>query len=236
MPRLCEFGRRLQLALVLAVSLVLSACSNSRGGPIPYATGELASPDPLTPVVLAQDYRLAPGDKLDITVFRVEDLSGEYTVDLSGNLAFPLLGVIPVMNLSPAQLGDLLTSRLAANYLQDPSITVGVLESTGRQVTIDGAVRQPGSYPVTSNLTLMRAVALARGTDEFSNPRRVAVFRRVDGERMVAAFDLTSIREGEMDDPQIYAGDIVVVAGSRNQRTLRDIFAALPVLALFRPY
>ncbi len=77
---------------------------------------------------------------------------------------------------------------------------------------------------------------MARGTDEFANPRRVAIFRRIDGQRMAAAFDLTSIRRGEMPDPDVYPGDIIYVDGSQARRALRDIFGALPILALFRPY
>ena len=77
---------------------------------------------------------------------------------------------------------------------------------------------------------------MARGTDENSNPRRVAIFRTVGGQRMAAAFDLTSIRRGENPDPQVYAGDIVVVDGSRANSTFSKIVAALPLVAIFRPF
>ena len=56
---------------------------------------------------------------------------------------------------------------------------------------------------------------MARGTDENANPRRVAIFRTIEGQRMAAAFDLVSIRRGQMEDPRIYSGDIVVVDGSK---------------------
>lgn len=224
------------LAVFAVVALLLGGCAGSRGGPISYDVQDFNRPDAARPAVLPDNYQLAPGDKLDINVFRVEDLSGEYTVDLAGNLAFPLVGTISAIGLTTSELAGTIESRLSQNYLQDPDVTVGITASTGRFVTIDGSVRQPGAFPVTSSLTLVEAVAMARGTDEFANPRRVAIFRRIDGQRMAAAFDLTSIRRGEMPDPDVYPGDIIYVDGSQARRALRDIFGALPILALFRPY
>jgi polysaccharide export outer membrane protein len=82
----------------------------------------------------------------------------------------------------------------------------------------------------------MQAVATAGGTHENANPRRVAIFRQVGGQRMAAAFDLTDIRRGEAEDPQVYRGDIIVVDGSRTRQMWRDALATIPVLALFRPF
>jgi polysaccharide export outer membrane protein len=85
-------------------------------------------------------------------------------------------------------------------------------------------------------MTLLEAVAKAKGIDEFANPHRVAIFRQIEGQRMAAAFDLTSIRRGEMDDPVIYPGDVVVVEGDNTRKLLQQILTTLPVLALFYPY
>jgi polysaccharide export outer membrane protein len=82
----------------------------------------------------------------------------------------------------------------------------------------------------------MQAVAMARGTDENANPRRIAVFRTIGGERMAAAFDLVSIRRGQMEDPKIYPGDIVVVDGSAIKAIQREILQALPIFSVFRPF
>lgn len=220
----------------LAVALAVSGCANKRGGVIPYGVPDFAEADPLGPVVLSEDYYLAPGDKLMITVFRVEDLSGEYIVDLAGTIAFPLVGTIDVSGMTARELAVVLETRLGADYLQNPKVTVGITESTGRLVTVDGSVREPGTYPVGARMTLIDAIAKAKGTDEFSNPRRVAIFRRIGGQRMAAAFDLTDIRQGIAENPPVYPGDIVVVDGSSTRRAVRDILGALPVLSLFRPY
>ena len=91
-------------------------------------------------------------------------------------------------------------------------------------------------FPVIGPMTLLQAVALAGGVDEeTANPRRVAVFRTIDGQRQAAAFDLVSIRRGEMDDPKVYSGDIVIVDGSSIKETQRRILEAFPLLRVFRP-
>jgi polysaccharide export outer membrane protein len=96
-------------------------------------------------------------------------------------------------------------------------------------------VKDGGQFPVGGPITLIQAVAMAKGTTEDSNPRRVAVFRTIGGQRQAAAFDLTSIRRGEMADPQIYPGDIIVVDGSSVKATEKQIFQSIPLLAIFGP-
>jgi polysaccharide export outer membrane protein len=102
-------------------------------------------------------------------------------------------------------------------------------------VTVDGAVKEGGSFPVGGPVSLIQAVAMAKGTSEDANPRRVAVFRTIGGKRQAAAFDLTSIRRGEMPDPQIYPGDIIVVDGSSVKAAQKQLFQSIPLLAIFGP-
>jgi polysaccharide export outer membrane protein len=85
-------------------------------------------------------------------------------------------------------------------------------------------------------MTLIQAVALAKGTTPDANARRVAVFRMIDGKRAAAAFDQTSIRRGEADDPQIYPGDIIVVDGSSIKAAQKQFLQTVPLLSLFRFY
>lgn len=221
---------------ILSLALILLAGCASRGGPIPYGSQALSAPDPQGPVIAFESNTLVPGDKLLVNVYQVKDLTGEYTVDLSGTIAVPLIGKVLATGRTPDQLAAVVAERLGERYLRNPTVTVNVMESTGRLVTVDGAVRQPGLYPVNTKLTLISAVALARGTSEDANPRRAAIFRRIRGQRMAAAFDLTSIRQGEMEDPEVFAGDVVVVQGSRTNETIRYILSAVGTLSLFTPY
>jgi polysaccharide export outer membrane protein len=194
------------------------------------------APDAPVVATLEEDYKIAPLDTLKINVFQVPDLSGDYEVDLTGNIAMPLVGNVKAVDKTARQLQADLVQRLGAKYLQNPDVSVGVKSSTRRSVTVDGSVRQPGIFPVTGPMTLMQAVAMARGTDENANPRRIAIFRQISGQRMAAAFDLTSIRRGEAEDPKVYSGDIIVVDGSSVKSLQREILQSIPILSIFRPF
>ncbi|HEX6958803.1 MAG TPA: polysaccharide biosynthesis/export family protein [Ferrovibrio sp.] len=106
-------------------------------------------------------YRLGSGDRVRITVYGQPELTGEYSVDGSGSLAFPLIGQVQAGGLTAASLEQLLVSKLKPDYLKDPSVSVEVL--TYRPFYIVGEVRTPGSYAYVSGMTVINAVALAGG-------------------------------------------------------------------------
>jgi polysaccharide export outer membrane protein len=193
-------------------------------------------PDAQVIQTLPQNYKIAPMDKLTIKVFKAADLSGDYDVDLAGHISLPLVGEVEAVNLTTEELDQKLTSLLGQRYFEHPDVSVAIKESTAHVVTVDGAVNQAGQYPVAGPMTLIQAISLARGTSQDANARRVAVFRMVSGQRQAAAFDLTGIRRGEAQDPQIYPGDIVVVDGSRIKEVQRQIFQSVPLLSVFRPF
>jgi polysaccharide export outer membrane protein len=223
------------IASLCAGVFLVSGCADSRGGPIPY-NQSLAQPDEPKVAALEANYKISPMDKLTIKVFKSEDLSGDYDVDLTGKISMPLIGETEAANLTTSQLDDRLTEKLGEKYLEHPDVSVAIKQSTARVVTVDGAVKEAGSYPVGGPLTLIQAVALAKGTTEDANPRRVAVFRTISGHRQAAAFDLTDIRRGQAPDPQLYPGDIVVVDGSSIKALQKQIFQTVPLLSIFRPW
>jgi len=226
--------RRLLCLVALMGAALLAACADTRGGSIPYDK-PLAAPDEVRFQTLGSNYKIAPMDKLAIKVFKMEDLSGDYDVDLAGNISLPLIGQVEAANLTTAQLDDQLTRKLGAKYLEHPDVSVAIKSSTAHVVTVDGAVKDGGSFPVGGPISLIQAVALAKGTTEDANARRVAVFRTIGGQRQAAAFDLTSIRRGEAPDPEIYPGDIVVVDGSSVKAAQKQILQTIPLLAIFGP-
>jgi polysaccharide export outer membrane protein len=129
-----------------------------------------------------------------------------------------------------------LTEKLGEKYLEHPDVSVAIKQSTAQVVTVDGAVRDGGQFPVLGQMTLIQAIAMAKGTSEDANARRVAVFRTIGGQRQAAAFDLTAIRRGQANDPQVYPGDIVVVDGSSIKAFQKQVMQTVPVLSLFRPF
>lgn len=220
---------------LLAATFALAACA-SRESSVSYAPPDFGPPDVENVASTPAQQRIGPLDKLRISVFQVEDMSAEYTVDGAGNIEFPLIGTVAAQGLLPAELGQRIAQRLGERHLRSPSVNVVMLEQAQQSITVDGAVRQPGVVAIRGSTTLMRAVALARGTTEDANPGRVVVFLTINGERMAAAFDLRAIRRAEAEDPAIYGNDIVVVDGSRSRGIWRDVLGAIPILGMFVPY
>ena len=226
-------SRLLLLFAILLTALALSACAGGRGGSVPYDAVGFDRPDVETMAASEGLQRIAPLDKLTINVFQVDSLSGEFQVDSAGAINFPLIGTIEAQGKTSPELGQLIATRLSQKYLQSPNVQVSIKESEGQTITVDGSVRQPGVYPTKGPTTLMKAVAMARGTSEDANASRVVVFRTVKGKRMAAAFDLTAIRRAQAEDPTIYGNDLVVVDGSKARAVYRDIMSSLPLLGIF---
>lgn len=224
------------VSLILLMGSVLSGCADRRGGPIPYNVSDFGVPDSPELVPLEAGYKIAPMDILTVKVFKMPDLSGDYEVDLAGNISMPLVGDLRAFDLTTAQLDESLTHKLGEKYLENPDVSVGIKSSTRRNVTVDGAVARSGSYPINGPMTLMQAVAAAGGAREDANIRRVAIFRTIGGQRQAAAFDLQDIRRGAAKDPTIYAGDIVIIDGSAIKAAQKQIFQSSPLLSIFAPF
>ena len=223
------------LAVGLALTLI-AGCAEKRGGPITYDVKTFGAPDAPTVVPLEQGYRIAPLDTLAIKIFKMPDLSGDYEVDLSGLIALPLIGSIRAVDLTTAELDDRLTAKLGEKYLQHPDVSVGVKSSTRRNITVDGAVNRIGAVAINGPTTLLQVIAQAGGPTVDANPRRVAIFRQINGQRQAAAFDLTAIRRGEAPDTPVYPGDIVIVDGSKIKALQKQILSSLSLFSIFKPF
>ena len=177
-----------------------------------------------------------PCDTVSVTVFQVESLSGDFKVDPTGKIDYPLLGSVQAQGRTTQELGTQIAAALSQKYLQSPNVNVSVKDRAEQTITVDGSVRQPGVFTVKGPTTLLQAVAMARGTSEDANPSRVIVFRTIRGERMAGAFDLADIRRAQAEDPVIYGNDIIVVDGSRARQLYRELLGTIPLLSVLRPF
>lgn len=203
------------------------------GSDVRVVEGSAALPEP-TPADLSgssRPYLIGPFDKLSINVYGIEDLTAqEVQVDASGRLSFPLTGVIEAGGRTPNDVAAIIRERLRGQYIRDPQVTVNLRETVSQVVTVDGQVREPGLYPVVGSMTLMRAVATAKGASEFAKLEDVVVFRTVGGQRYAALYNLKAIRRGTYADPEIFANDVVVVGDSPARRLFRDLVSVAPLL------
>src|SRR6476661_11060827 len=99
----------------------------------------------------------------------------------------------------------------AARDLQNPQVSIFVKEFSSQRVTVGGAVKKPGIFPLTTRLTLLQAVALSEGLGDTASQQNVIVFRTVKGRRQIARFDLAEIQKGSTPDPEIMGEDVIVV-------------------------
>jgi polysaccharide export outer membrane protein len=182
------------------------------------------------------EYRIGPQDLIAITVFQIKDLDREVRVNNAGQISLPLIGAVRVAGRTIGELEQDIAARYRAHYLQDPQITVFVKEFASQRVTVNGAVKKTGIFPMTSRLSLLQAVSLAEGLSETANEHNVVVFRRAEGKRLVARFDLQAIRDGRSDDPEILADDVIVVDESAGEVWLKRFIQLAPILTAWVYY
>jgi polysaccharide export outer membrane protein len=126
------------------------------------------------------DYRLMPGDKLRVEVYKDAQLSQSLQVRPDGKVTLPLLGDIVAADLTPIQLRDRIATSLK-EYVQNPVVTVIVVEASPPMVYVMGEVAQPGSIPMRGSMTVLQALAMAGGFKEFANPKDIRILRKSSG-------------------------------------------------------
>jgi polysaccharide biosynthesis/export protein len=233
-----RLNRKLPTIVTVFAGLLLAACAStppigSSGGTgitLTDAT-ELPPPVGVDPVTGFAPYRIGANDQLLIDVFGFEELNArEITTDASGRISVPIAGEVNAMGMTLSELQQTLVQRLRAAYVRNPQVSVNINEVRSAYVTVEGEVEMPGVYAVTPTTTLIEAVARARSTTEFARLREVVIFRTVGDQRMVALYDLQSVRRGNYADPRIYAGDTIVVGESSSRRLFTSIVQTGTVL------
>jgi polysaccharide export outer membrane protein len=224
------------LAALAGIALLTGDLKAAETSAVSVPASQLPKPDSQA-VVLDQveDYRIGPFDLLDISVFQVDMLSRTVQVDATGHFQFPMLGVVEAAGKTPRQVSDEIAQALDKSYLRSPQVTVFVKESASQKYTVEGAVKSAGIFPLQGHMTLLKAIATAQGADPDAKLRDVVIFRTVNQKRMAGTINLGDVGKGKIDDPEIYAGDVVVVPFSGSRKALHDIIGATPLLLFLHP-
>ena len=120
-------------------------------------------------------YTLDSGDRLRVVVFGQDGLTNSYVVDVSGDIAMPLIGSVAARGLTTDQLSSRIAGLLRQGYVRDPHVAVEV--EAYRPFFILGEVTQPGQYPYVANMTVETAVAIAGGFTPRGYKREVVISR-----------------------------------------------------------
>lgn len=214
------------LGLLVAAGMV-SACAVDRA--IGLAPGvQVTSLEELPAPKGEISYAIGPQEKLAIDVVGAPSLSGTFLTDVDGHLAFPLIGLVDLAGKTPSEASTLIADRLRGRFVLDPQVRVIPEEFPVPSISVGGQVKKPGSYPAVGRQTLMRAVNQAEGMTDFARVDDVLVFRTVDDQRYVGAYNIAAIQRGNYADPVLYPNDIVVVGDSPERRRLETFLKLLP--------
>ena len=179
-------------AIILGIGLLLSACDELSGAISDSRTATVAV------VPHATSPKLQGGDKIRVTVFGEDKLTGEYDIDPGGFVSLPLAGTLHAAGLTKTQFEDVLTKKYVGSYLRDPKVTVDI--ASFRPFYVLGEVQKPGEYPYKSGLTVMSAIAVAGGQTYRASNSSILIKRAAETE--LKTYDLNA-------DVPIYPGDIL---------------------------
>jgi polysaccharide export outer membrane protein len=193
----------MMIPMVLALSMILSDGGEPAGDARPRM--ETAASD-------LPGYRIGPEDVLQVSVWGNDAVSRTAPVRPDGRISLPLLNDVQAAGLTPMELRDELSRRLA-EYIPHPEVAVSVTEVKSFKVSVIGAVVKPGRYELRSRATVIDVLAMAEGFTEFAARSRVVVMRS-DGSRVERLpFDYDKVASGNPGQANFYlrAGDIVLV-------------------------
>ncbi len=231
------FDRMRHLCLALLAAVFLTGCAGRQALvstdrlTVVQDSHVLPAPDRNDLTAADRPSLIGPLDTIQVDVFNVPDLSREMQVDASGRISMPLAGTIEARGKTAEELASAVKAALRARYVRSPEVTVNIKSSVSQVVTVDGQVVEPGLYPVTNQMTLLRVIASAKGLAEFARQDDVVILRTVEGRKMAGLYNIEAIRRGAYDDPLIYANDVVVVGDSPQRRLFRDFVSLAPLLA-----
>ena len=187
---------------VLALVLILSACAGPRATqPTAAATAQQSAIEQrLLQAAIERsnprqiDYKIQPGDLLEIVVFKEDDMNRTVRVGGHGTITFPLVGVVKLIELSVSDAESLLAKKLS-EFLIKPQVTVLIKEYANKQVYVLGEVKKPGSLqlPTERRLTVLEAITLCGGFTDLAAPDRTKVLRNGNGQNQSIQIEITRI-------------------------------------------
>lgn len=160
----------------------------------------------------ATDYRIGPGDVLNIEVWKDPALTRLAAVLPDGKIAFPLIGEIVAEGKTVAQLREEVAGKLS-RYVKDAVVTVEVREMKSLQVYVLGRVNAPGRAILTADIDVLQALAIAGGPNSYANRSRIRIIRKEGNRRVIIPFDYDEVAAGRNLESNVtlQRGDVIIV-------------------------
>jgi polysaccharide export outer membrane protein len=163
-------------------------------------------------VAVPPGYAIGPEDVLGIVFWREAELSGDVTVRPDGRITLAVIGEMAAAGLRPEELQQQIQAK-AKTYVQDPNVAVVVRQINSRKIFVTGRVTTPGAYALRGPLTVMQALALAGGINDYADAKNINVLR-IDGSKTKGfKFNYKDVSNGKKLEQNILLqpGDTVVV-------------------------
>jgi polysaccharide export outer membrane protein len=159
-----------------------------------------------------ETYTIQPGDVLEVSVWKEENLLKQVLVRPDGGMSFPLAGDIKAAGKSVAELQKTITERLT-KYIPDPVVTVSTLKLDGNKVYVIGKVTRPGEFQANRYMDVVQALSMAGGMTPYASENKITVLRRENGTQRSIPFRYGDIEKGKELEQNIIlkSGDVVVV-------------------------
>jgi polysaccharide biosynthesis/export protein len=157
-------------------------------------------------------YVIGAEDVLYIHVWREETVTKTVSVRMDGMISIPLVDEIQAAGLTPLQLKEKLTERLK-QFIENPNVTVVVMEANSFKVYISGQISKPGIYRLRSDTTLAQIISMAGGLTEWANQKKIIIIRKENGKEKRFTINYKKIVKGEDLDSNIIlkSGDTIIV-------------------------
>lgn len=163
---------------VFAASFAVTALAGGCGVPQLMSGPQFATHDGKAP--LQRIYRLGVGDKLKVSVFGEDNLSGQFEVNALGQIALPLIGEMQAKGLAITDFRDSITRKLSEGYLKNPKVNVEMLNY--RPVYVQGEVKSGGEFAFKNGMNLRDVIAMAGGYTYRANQSYLYIGREGDPE------------------------------------------------------
>lgn len=180
---------------------------------------------------------IVPGDLLDIVVFDVPELSRAVRVSNDGSVTLPLVGLVAAAGRTPQELEGALKDTLRKTYMRDPHVTVDIKEAALRPIYVVGEVKEPGAFTAMGDtrLTVLRAVALARGFTPAAAQHRAIVIRpQATGDPLQFEVNLEDAVNGRSSDIALQPNDVVYVPTNKQRAIAMGVVDAALRVVTFR--
>jgi polysaccharide biosynthesis/export protein len=157
-------------------------------------------------------YIIGTMDVLEIQVWEEPNFSRQVLVRPDGKITLPLIGDIQAAGISTKGLQSLLTNKLKT-YTKNPEVAVILVESNSKKFYIIGKIKRPGTYPLSPDMTVLQALAVTGGLEEWADKDSIRIIRRSGGKESVILFDYNKVLSGKNLEQNILLepGDTIIV-------------------------